>query len=358
MKSRDFFLKGTHKQFEYALGKYQDALRAKCEAKNSKPENLIKIDTWYHNVLPKKIKSRGKDAHLTHDEIVQCMKWKLSMGKYNQKLKDLIQMNTPRVVMAETKKAFRALEKRNDLDAAISALSNLKGVGPAFASAVLAAFKPDKVPFMSEESLMSMPDCDEVDYTMKEYKNMVDEMMKCQQRLSNQGGDWTLHKIDMTLFSYFILREHKPDLLKDMPDENVKADSGRKIEEVEEGKNAETDNDVKEADKVHDEQGPTSVDGENNEKPAGAVDGENNSEEPKESIEPEKCKTPTGEKRPLEEEDEIGSDSKRPREEDDDKENGVTNGDSNGMGNGDGVENGDDSKSPHKANLSGQLLVC
>merc|ERR1719300_1442986 len=96
----------------------------------------------------------------------------------------------------------------------------------------------------------------------------------------------------MTLFSYFILREHKPDLLKDMPDENVKADSGRKIEEVEEGKNAETDNDVK---------GPTSVDGENNEKPAGAVDGENNSEEPKESIEPEKCKTPTGEKRPLEE---------------------------------------------------------
>jgi hypothetical protein len=43
-------------------------------------------------------------------------------------------MNTPRVVMQETKKAFRAIYKKNDLEAAVSALSNLKGVGPAMAS--------------------------------------------------------------------------------------------------------------------------------------------------------------------------------------------------------------------------------
>ena len=43
-------------------------------------------------------------------------------------------MNTPRVVMQETKKAFRAIDKRKDIEAAVSALSNLKGVGPAMAS--------------------------------------------------------------------------------------------------------------------------------------------------------------------------------------------------------------------------------
>ena len=43
-------------------------------------------------------------------------------------------MNTPRVVMQESKKAFRAIFKRNDLEAAVGALSNLKGVGPAMAS--------------------------------------------------------------------------------------------------------------------------------------------------------------------------------------------------------------------------------
>ncbi len=43
-------------------------------------------------------------------------------------------MNTPRVVMQETKKAFRQIFKKNDLESAIQALSNLKGVGPAMAS--------------------------------------------------------------------------------------------------------------------------------------------------------------------------------------------------------------------------------
>jgi hypothetical protein len=43
-------------------------------------------------------------------------------------------MNTPRVVQVETKKAYRNLQKKGDVQSAIQALSNLKGVGPAFAS--------------------------------------------------------------------------------------------------------------------------------------------------------------------------------------------------------------------------------
>ena len=58
---------------------------------------------------------------------------------------------------------FRALEKRDDLEAAISVLCTMKGVSPAFASAVLVAFRPEKVPYMSDEALLSLPDGDEVD---------------------------------------------------------------------------------------------------------------------------------------------------------------------------------------------------
>lgn len=43
-------------------------------------------------------------------------------------------MNTPRLCISETKKAFRQLMKREDLLSAIQALCNLKGVGPAMAS--------------------------------------------------------------------------------------------------------------------------------------------------------------------------------------------------------------------------------
>lgn len=34
----------------------------------------------YQNELPKKIKQRGRDAHLIHEELVQCMKWKQSVS--------------------------------------------------------------------------------------------------------------------------------------------------------------------------------------------------------------------------------------------------------------------------------------
>ena len=34
----------------------------------------------YQNELPKKIKSRGKDAHLVHEELVQTIKWKLAVS--------------------------------------------------------------------------------------------------------------------------------------------------------------------------------------------------------------------------------------------------------------------------------------
>lgn len=36
----------------------------------------------YQNELPKKIKSRGKDAHLIHEELVQLMKWKQTVSDF------------------------------------------------------------------------------------------------------------------------------------------------------------------------------------------------------------------------------------------------------------------------------------
>jgi len=105
-KTKDFFENGTSKQFEWVLNLYDQALRLKAESKSSKPENIIKQDKWYQNDLPKKIKSRGKDAHLTHEEMVSTIKWKLARGKFRPNLTNLVMMNTPRVCMQETKKSI------------------------------------------------------------------------------------------------------------------------------------------------------------------------------------------------------------------------------------------------------------
>merc|ERR1712168_1482206 len=191
-----FLESGTNAQFDFVLTKYQEALNAKAYAKSSKPETLLKLDKWYQTELPKKIKSRGTDAFLTHDEIVQTIKWKLARGQFRPRLKDLVQMNTPRVVMQETKKAFRQLIKRNDIESAIQAMSNLKGVGPAMASAVLAAGAPQLAPFMADECLLSLPEIEGIDYTLKEYLRLVEKTKECVDRLNAEGSGWTPHKVE------------------------------------------------------------------------------------------------------------------------------------------------------------------
>lgn len=68
---------------------------------------------------------------MLHEELVQTMKWKQIRGKLYPQLSYLVKVNTPRAVMQETKKAFRKLP---NLEQAITALSNLKGVGTTMAS--------------------------------------------------------------------------------------------------------------------------------------------------------------------------------------------------------------------------------
>merc|ERR1712038_466176 len=217
MNTKDFFGRGTSKQFEWVLKLYDQALRLKAESKSSKPENVIKLDKWYQNELPKKIKSRGKDAHLTHEEMVQTIKWKLARGKFRPTLTNLVMMNTPRVCMQETKKAFRKLSK-DDLLGAVQALCNMKGVGPQMASAVLAAGAPHLAPFMADECLWAMPDVDSLDYTIKEYMSYIEHMKACSERINENGAsNWTPHRVELAVWTFYILHDLKPELLQELP---------------------------------------------------------------------------------------------------------------------------------------------
>jgi len=221
-RTRDFFEEGTPEQFEWVLGMYDKCLRIKAENKSKKPDNIVTLDKWYQNELPKKIKSRGKDPHLTHEELVQTIKWKLARGKFRPNLVNLVQMNTPRVVMQETKKAFRCIFKHEDLQRALTAMCNLKGVGPAMASAVLAAGAPQVAPFMADEVLLALPEVDCLDYTMKEYMRMTEHVNTCVERLnSKEGGDkWTPHRVELAVWTHYIATELKPELLEEKPSSN------------------------------------------------------------------------------------------------------------------------------------------
>ena len=53
--------------------------------------------------------------------------------------------------------------------------------------AVLAAMAPELAPFMADECLLSMPEVEGIDYTMKEYMKLVEQTKECVDRLNAQG---------------------------------------------------------------------------------------------------------------------------------------------------------------------------
>ncbi|KAI8115434.1 hypothetical protein CVS40_12410 [Lucilia cuprina] len=213
-----FFENGTSEQFEFCYKLYPQVLKIKAEKRNKKPQELIRLDDWYQNELPKVIKGRGKDAHLVYDELVQTMKWKQTRGKFYPQLNYLVKVNTPRAVMTETKKAFRKLP---NLEQAITALSNLKGVGTTMASALLAAACPDSAPFMADECLMAIPEIEGIDYTTKEYLNFVQHIQATVTRLNTQAGGetpvWSPHRVELALWAHYVANDLCPELLDEMP---------------------------------------------------------------------------------------------------------------------------------------------
>lgn len=237
MNSTSFFENGSSAQFEFVLGLYPQVLKLKAESRGAgkKPEKLIRLDDWYQNTLPKLIQKRGKDAHLLHEELVQTMEWKQARGKFYPQLTHLIKINTPRAVMMETKKAFRKLP---NLEQALNALSNLKGVGITMASALLAAALPEKAPFMADECLMAIPDFESIDYTAKEYLKFVTHIQQAMDRLNkevhgpetesnglDENGEakpkkWSAHSVELALWTHYLAADLQPELLKDMPDSN------------------------------------------------------------------------------------------------------------------------------------------
>ncbi|GIX67485.1 hypothetical protein CEXT_168791 [Caerostris extrusa] len=235
-----FFTKATPEQWNYVLSQYKEVLKEKAAKRTKKggPEELIRLDTWYQEQLPKIIQSR-KPPYIVHEELIQIVRWKL-MSKFRPRLTDLVRINTETAVLQISKKAFR--KKPKELAQAITALTNLKGVGPATASAILAAAFPDDVPYMADESMLSTPGIEATDYTLAEYINFSEHMKACAERLRSLDpkGNWTPHKVELTLWTHYIARDLKPEILEGMPPAKSKPEGSENGEHAED-KNGEVD---------------------------------------------------------------------------------------------------------------------
>ncbi|WRX30668.1 hypothetical protein QQP08_023155 [Theobroma cacao] len=134
--------------------------------------NLVSLDEFYRNELPPLLHQRNPNPFITTSELSRLMQWKLTRGKWRPRLLDFVSSLDDSLVKSASQKAFQSLP---DISKAVSELTVLKGVGPATASAVLAAYAPETAPFMSDEAMEAALG-DSKDYSLKQYLLFVDKI--------------------------------------------------------------------------------------------------------------------------------------------------------------------------------------
>ena len=154
---------------------------------------------WIDTELPALLLSRAPRAYLTQPELSRVMRWKLRFGKMRP-LQKLVDALPEAAVRAASSAAFAALPAAGGgggLAAALAALHKpLKGVGPATASAVLAAWAPAQVAFMSDEAL-------EVVVGSRGYTDAecVALSAACAAKAEALGVGWTAQRVQRALWA-------------------------------------------------------------------------------------------------------------------------------------------------------------
>ncbi|KAG2692435.1 hypothetical protein I3843_08G053500 [Carya illinoinensis] len=159
--------------------------------------NLISLDDFYCNQLPPILHQRNPNPYITTTELSTLMQWKLTRGKWRPRLLDFVSSLDEALVKSTSQKAFQSLP---DVSKAVSELTVLKGVGPATASAILAAYAPDLAPFMSDEAMAAALG-NSKDYSLKQYLLFADKLQTKAKELSSEGDTFTPSDVERALWS-------------------------------------------------------------------------------------------------------------------------------------------------------------
>ncbi|XP_004373423.1 uncharacterized protein LOC101341313 [Trichechus manatus latirostris] len=192
------------------LALHGEVLRARAGSQG----RLETLDRWYREELPAAIGGRA-EKHVTRDELERLLAWKLARGRFRPRLQQLVASNPPELVVQCSAAAFRLLP---DVLAAVTELCALRGVGPATASAVLAAGAPEAAAFMSDEAVAAVPSLSALQYTLQHYQlylGQVQERAAALNRVS-VSGPWTPHLVETALWTWAVGQQLCPGVLPDL----------------------------------------------------------------------------------------------------------------------------------------------
>lgn len=147
-----------------ALHRYESVIAAQGVAP------LVELDRWYREDLPASI-ARREHPHVTHAELVRVTEWKMARGVWRARNLALVRGNDESLVEATSRAALAAVP---DPKRPIALLAELAGVGPATASAIVAAAAPEAYPFFDEIVAAQVPGLGKVAFTPSYYARYAD----------------------------------------------------------------------------------------------------------------------------------------------------------------------------------------
>jgi hypothetical protein len=156
---------------------------------------LPELDRWYHEELPQSLGARDP-KHLTLDELVRLTEWKMARGVWRAPNLALVRGNSEEEVRETSREALAAIPHPSR---PISLLSRLRGVGPATASAAVAAAAPEIYPFFDELVAGQLPELGPVAWTSGYYGRYADALRTAAREL---GGDWTPARLERALWAF------------------------------------------------------------------------------------------------------------------------------------------------------------
>lgn len=176
-----------------ALAGYERALAAR------KASRLADLDRWYWEELPGLIAARAP-AHLTLEELARVTEWKMKRGVWRARNLALVRSNDPGEVRRLSAEALALVP---DPRRPVALLAQLAGVGPATASAVLAAARPDCYPFFDEDVAAQVPDLGPVAFTLPYYLRYAARLRERAAALAAACPDagWTAHGVSQALWA-------------------------------------------------------------------------------------------------------------------------------------------------------------
>ncbi len=158
-------------------------------------ERLPDLDRWCREELPGAVAARTP-AHVTHAELVRLTEWKMARGVWRAPNLVLVRGNDPAAVVATSTAALAQVPHPT---APIKALATLGGVGPATASAVVAAFAPEQYPFFDELVAAQVPTLGKVAWTLGYYAKYAAAL---RERAAALRAGWTPVAVERALWAH------------------------------------------------------------------------------------------------------------------------------------------------------------